>query len=162
MLDTMLENYSRAFESILSLQQEMLRYWTVQWPPFGSQALGLTTAGTPSLRTATPMAAWLEHFNVAERKWAETVTDMLRRHQETLDEQYRAGIRSLGDAIRVGEAEDPQEFLRSSEELWRRSLDTFATAVASQMHDVRAVMERWFGVASEGATGSPERNRITA
>ena len=86
----------------------------------------------------------------------------MHRHQETLDEQYRAGIRALGDAFRLGTAKDPQQFLRSSEELWRRSLDTLATAVASQMRDVLAVMEKWFGAVSEGATGSPECVRITA
>jgi hypothetical protein len=156
----MLESYSKAVESSLSLQQEMLRSWTVPWSPFESQALGLTSAGTPSSRSATPLAAWPEQFNVAQRKWAETVTDMLHRHQETLDELYRAGIRALGDAFRVGKAKDTQQFLRSSEALWWRSLDILATAVASQMHDVQAVMEKWYEVASEGATGSPGRIRI--
>jgi hypothetical protein len=155
MLDTMLENYSKAVESTLRLQQEMLRHWTVQWTPFGSQALGLTSAGTPRSRGATPEAVWPEQFNVAQTKWAETVTEMLHRHQETLDEQYRAGIRALGDASQLGAAKDPEQFRCLCEELWRRSLETLETAVASQMHDVQAVMEKWYEAASLGATGSP-------
>jgi len=57
MVDTMLKTYSKAVESTLSLQQEMLQYWTVHWSPFRSQALGLMLASTPSARSATLMIA---------------------------------------------------------------------------------------------------------
>ena len=76
----------------------------------------------------------------AQRKCAEAVADMLKRHQETLDEEYRAGIRAIDDAFRVGEAKDPAQFQRLSEELWRRNCEVLKTAVASQMHDVQSVM----------------------
>ena len=41
MVDKILENYSKAVESTLRLQQEMLRSWTMQWPPFGTQVFEL-------------------------------------------------------------------------------------------------------------------------
>ena len=162
MLDMILENYSKAVESTLRLQQEMLRNWTMQWSPFGTQVfeLPMTSTSTSARATpaasarATPAATWLEQLSTAQRKWAEAVTDMLKRHQETLDEQYRAGIRAIDDAFRVGEARDPQQFRRLSEELWRQNCEVLKTAVASQMHDVQSVMQKWYEAARLGAAGT--------
>ena len=170
MVDKILENYSKAVESTLKLQQEMLRNWTMQWSPFGTQVFELPMTGTSTSASATPAAsasatpaasatetpaaAWLEQLSTAQRKCAEAVADMLKRHQETLDEEYRAGIRAIDDAFRVGEAKNPEQFQRLSEELWRRNCEVLKTAVASQMHDVQSVMQKWYEAACLGAAGT--------
>jgi len=156
MVDKILENYSKAVESTLKLQQEMLRNWTMQWSPFGAQLFEPPLTGTTTSASAAPAAAatWLEQLSTAQRKWAEAVADMLKRHQESLDEQYRAGIRAIDDAFRVGEARDPEQFRRFSEELWRRNCEVLKTAVASQMHDVQSVMQKWYEAARLGAAGT--------
>ena len=144
MFDMILESYGKAAESTLKLQREMLRDWMMQWSPIETQAIGLPSTGTSTSASATPAAAGLEQLSTAQTKWAEAVTDLLKRHRETLDEQYRAGIRALDDAFRVGEAKDPEQFRRLSEELWRTSFETLKTAVASQMHDIQLVMQNWY------------------
>ncbi len=170
MVDKILENYSKAVESTLKLQQEMLRNWTMQLSPFGTQVFELPMTGTSTSASATPAASasatpaasasatpaatWLEQLSTAQRKWAEAVADMLKRHQETLEEQYRAGIRAIDDAFRVGEARDPEQFRRLSEELWRQNCEVLKTAVASQMHDVQSVMQKWYEAARLGAAGT--------
>ena len=170
MVDKILENYSKAVESTLKLQQEMLRNWTMQLSPFGTQVFELPMTGTSTSASATPAAsasatpaasatetpaaAWLEQLSTAQRKCAEAVADMLKRHQETLDEEYRAGIRAIDDAFRVGEAKDPAQFQRLSEELWRRNCEVLKTAVASQMHDVQSVMQKWYEAVCLGAAGT--------
>ena len=170
MVDKILENYSKAVESTLKLQQEMLRNWTMQLSTFGTQVFELPMTGTSTSASATPAAsasatpaasatetpaaAWLEQLSTAQRKWAEVVADMLKRHQETLDEEYRAGIRAIDDAFRVGEARSPEQFQRLSEELWRRNCEVLKTAVASQMHEVQSVMQKWYEAARLGAAGT--------
>ncbi len=170
MVDKILENYSKAVESTLKLQQEMLRNWTMQLSPFGTQVFELPMTGTSTSASATPAAsasatpaasasatpaaAWLEQLSAAQRKCVEAVADMLKRHQETLDEEYRAGIRAIDDAFRVGEARNPEQFQRLSEELWRRNCEVLKTAVASQMHDVQSVMQKWYEAARLGAAGT--------
>jgi hypothetical protein len=170
MVDKILENYSKAVESTLKLQQEMLRNWTMQLSPFGTQVFELPLTGTSTSASATPAAsasatpaasatetpatAWLEQLSTAQRKCAEAVADMLKRHQETLDEEYRAGIRAIDDAFRVGEARSPEQFQRLSEELWRRNCEVLKTAVASQMHDVQSVMQKWYEAVRLGAAGT--------
>src|SRR5208337_691825 len=153
MFDKILDNYGKAVESTLSLQQEMLRNWTMHWSPYGTQVFELPLTGTSTSASATA-APWLEQLSTAQTKWAEAVSDMLKRHQETLDEQYRAGIRAIDDAFRVGEARDPEQFRRLSEELWRRNCEVLKTAVASQMHDVQSVMQKWYEAAHLGAAGT--------
>src|SRR5271157_3242571 len=154
MVDMILENYSKAVESTLKLQQEMLRNWTMQWPPFGTQVVEPPLAGTSTSASAPPAAAWLEQLSTVQKKCAEALGDMLKRHQETLDEQYRVGIRAIDDLFRVGKASDPEQLRRLSEELWRRNCEVLQTAVASQMHDVQSVMEKWYEAARLGAAGT--------
>jgi hypothetical protein len=167
MVDKILENYSKAVESTLKLQQEMLRSLTMQWPPFGTQTSELPVTGTSTPASATPAsasatpasasatpAAWLEQLRTAQKKCAEAVGDMLKRHQETLDEEYRAGIRAIDDVFRLGKASDPEQLRRLSEELWRRNCEVLKTAVTSQMHDVQSVMQKWYEAARVGAAGT--------
>jgi|SRR5208337_1715474 len=153
MFDKILENYGKAVESTLSLQQEILRNLTTHWSPFGTQVSEPPLPAKSTSASATPAAASLEQLSTAQGKWAEAVADMLKRHQETLDEQYRAGVRVIDDAFRVGAARDPEQFRRLSEELWRRNCEVLETAVASQMHDVQSVMQKWYEAACLGLAG---------
>jgi hypothetical protein len=133
------------------VQQDMLRNWTMQFPQmFGAQAFGIPGAGAAN---TIPGAAWLEQMSDAQKKWAETVTEILNKHRETLDAQYRAGIKTIEDAFKVGEARDPQQFRRLTEELWRHSFDCFKTVAKSQMRDVQSAIQKWFEIVSKSATG---------
>jgi len=158
MFDMILENYRKATESTLKLQQDMLRNWTMQWPQtFGAQMFGLPMMGGSATTSAIPGAmagsAWLEQMSSAHKKWAETVTDMLNKHRESLDAQYKAGIRTIEEAFKVSEAKDPAQFRRLTEELWRQSFDCLKTVVESQMRDVQAAMQKCYEVASKSAAG---------
>ena len=49
MFDMILENYRKATESTMKLQQDVLRTWTMQWPQmFGAQTFGLPFMGGPA------------------------------------------------------------------------------------------------------------------
>ena len=51
MFDMILENYRKATESTMKLQQDMLRNWTMQWPQmYGAQMFGLRRSGVPIRR----------------------------------------------------------------------------------------------------------------
>jgi len=152
MFDMILENYRKATESTMKLQQDVLRNWTMQWPQmFGAQTFGLPFLGGPASGSAMPGAAWLEQLRDAQKKWGETVTEMLNKHRETLDAEYRAGIAAIDGAFRVAEAKDPQQFRKLTEELWRHNHECLKSLAESQMRDIQAVMQKWFDLASQGA-----------
>src|SRR6516162_2511247 len=108
MFNQILETYQRATESTMLFQQMMLRKWTEQWP----QAFGLA-----------PAKASLPDQVYSMQKLGDTITEMLHKHRETLDDQYRAGIQAIKDAFRVAQAKDPQQFNKLTEELWRHSYE---------------------------------------
>ena len=85
MFDQVLDNLRKVTDSTIQLQQEMFRQWSQQWP----QVLGVPTTGTMLANS------WADQVHAFERDWSETVIDMLNKHRETLDSQYRAGIQDL-------------------------------------------------------------------
>jgi hypothetical protein len=141
MFDQILDNYRKVAESTMQFQQTMMRNWTAQWPQMNG--LGM----------ANPGAAWLEQVHAAQRKWGETVVGMLDKHRETLDAQYRAGIRLIDDAFRTSEAKDPEQFRRLTEELWRHSFETLKSVSEDQIRECQSVMKKWLDVVSQGASG---------
>jgi len=137
MFDQILENYRKATETTMQFQQMMLRSWTQQWPPgFGM---------------SIPTASWPEQARNVQKKVADTTTELLNKHRETLDAQYRAGIRAIENAFRVGEAKDPEQFRKLTEELWRQSYECLKNLAESQMRDIQALMQKSFDLASQGA-----------
>jgi hypothetical protein len=140
MFDQILDNYRKATEATLQFQQMMLQSWGQQWP---------STFGVPF---PTELGSWPEQFHKTQKKLGETITDMLNKHRETLDAQYRAGIRAIEDAFRVGEAKDPEQFRELVEELWRHSYECLKSLAESQMRDTQALMQKWFDLVSQGAS----------
>lgn len=137
MFDQMMETYRKAAESTMQLQQTILRNFTSQWP---------TMFGVPN-----PGGAWLEQARDVQKKWGDTVTGMLNKHRESLDAQYKAGIKTIEDAFRVGEARDPEHFRKLTEELWRHSFEALKTVTEEQTREFQAAMQKWFDLVAEGA-----------
>ncbi len=63
MFEMILDNYRKATESTMKLQQEMLRNWTTQWP----HMFGLPSSGTPFAGGSMPGSEWLEKFSAAQK-----------------------------------------------------------------------------------------------
>jgi len=137
MFDQILQNYRTATETTMQFQQMVLRSWTQQWP----QAFGMSI----------PTASWPDQARNVQKKLTETTTDLLNKHRESLDAQYRAGIRAIENAFRVGEAKDPEQFRKLTEELWRQSYECLKNLAESQMRDLQTLMQKSFELASQGA-----------
>jgi len=139
MFEQILEGYRRAAESTLQVQQMMLRSLTTQWPQ------------VPGIGAFAPAAELTDQVQSAQKKWADTVSDMLNKHRDTLDAQYRAGIRTIEAAFKAGEAKDPAQFRRLTEELWKQCFECLKTASEAQMRDVQAAMQKCYEVAAQTA-----------
>jgi hypothetical protein len=150
MFDQVMDTFRKATESTLQLQQQMLQQWTQQW----SQLAGVTTT-----RPATPASAPTEAPAVAaaagqiqsfQKQVATTLTDLLKKHREVLDAQYAAGIRTIEEAFRAGEAKDPAQFLRLTEEFWKHSFDCLRSMAEDQMKGLQAATQKWLETMSKG------------
>ncbi|MFO0907996.1 MAG: hypothetical protein U0794_06495 [Isosphaeraceae bacterium] len=141
MIDQVLDSFRKATESTMQLQQQMIRQWAQAFPQAGVM--------TPPTAAVTP--PWVEQAQAFQRQMADAVTDLLRKHRETLDAQYSAGIRTIEDAFRVGEARDPAQLQRLTEELWKRSFDCLKTVAENQMKEFQSAVETWLETVAKGA-----------
>jgi len=134
MLDQVLDNFRKASETTMQMQQEMLKKWMGQWP-----------TANPS----TPGAAWVEQAQSFQKRWLESVTEVMNKHREKLDSQYKAGIAAIEDAFRATEAKSPEEYRRMTEELWKKSFESLKGSAESQIHDFQMAIEKWFEMATK-------------
>jgi hypothetical protein len=141
MYDQVLDNFRKAAESTMQLQQELFRNWTQQW----TQVPGVMP---------NPAAGLADQMRGYQKQWTAALSDMMSKHRETLDTQYRAGIRTIEEAFRVGEAKDPEQFRRLTEELWRQSFDCLKTMVEAQMRDFQTASEKAMEAVSKTAAAS--------
>jgi hypothetical protein len=140
MYDQVLDNFRKAAESTMQIQQDLLRNWAQHW----TQVPLMPGASAVS----PPVEGAAEQVRAFQKRWGDTVTDMMRAHKEALERQYKAGIRTIEDAFRVGEAKDPEQFRKLVEELWRQSFDSLKTIVESQMRDFQTSIEKCLEAAS--------------
>jgi hypothetical protein len=135
MFDQVMDNYRKAVESTMQLQRELLRQWTGPWPMVPG-AEGFKLPG-------------FDEADGLRKKYGQGLTEMLNRHRESLDAQYKAGIKTIEEAFRLNEAKDPQQLRKLVEELWRQSFDCLKTVVETQMKDVQAATEKWLDTAGK-------------
>ena len=133
MIDQVLDNFRKASESTVQLQQELFKQWTSQW-----------TSAAPTLPGVnSDPAAWTQQAQTFQKRWLETLTDMMNKHRESLDAQYKAGIRAIEESFRVNEAKSPDDYRRMTEELWRKSFENLKSSTETQIRDFQAAAQKW-------------------
>ena len=78
---------------------------------------------------------------------------MLNKHRESLDAQYKAGIKTIEEAFKVGEAKDPAAVPPSHRGALEAQLRVPQDRRRGTDRDVQAAMEKFYEVASKNATG---------
>jgi hypothetical protein len=134
LFEEVFDNMRKTAEANLEMQQELFRQWTAKWPGFPQ-----------------PQNAWVERVQKAQKDWAKTVKEVLSRHREVLDEQYRLALDSLDDAFRVAQSSDPQEFAKRCESLCRKSLEVLRDAAELQAKEIQKAFTKWVDLATKSA-----------
>jgi hypothetical protein len=93
--------------------------------------------------TIQPQTFWLEPFRQFQQTWSSTTLELLRKHRESLDQQYQAGIDAIEEAFRVSEADDPEEFRRRAEQLCRKNLDCLKEISEAQLSEFQEATAKW-------------------
>lgn len=145
MFDQVMDTFRKATESTLQAQQQMLQQWTQMWPGMSPMWPRMPMAGVSG-----PGAAWLEQVQAFQKQFAGTVTDLLKKHRDTLETQYTAGIRTISEAFRVGEAKDPAQLQKLTEELWKQNFECLRTVSEGQIKEFQLAIEKWFETVSKG------------
>lgn len=125
-LEDVFQNVQKAAEANLKMQQEIFRQWTSLWPGF-----------------PTPQSVWLDKVRDFQKQWSNTVSDLVRKHRDTMDRQYQAAVESLDAALRVSESTNPEEYRRRSEQLCRKTLDCMKEMSETQMREFQEALSKW-------------------
>lgn len=133
LFEQVLDNVRKSVETNLQTQQEFFRQCAQAWPT-GGQGANLP---------------WAEGVQRWQKQWSTGVTDMLRKHRETLDRQYKENIEALEDAFRVAQSQDPEEFSRRAQELCRKSLDLVKELGERQVREFQEAVGSWMALASK-------------
>lgn len=128
------DHLRKTAEANIEMQQELFRQWGTNWPGFPQ-----------------PQSAWVERAQKFQREWGKTVKELLTRHRETLDEQYRLGIESIEEAFRTLQSADPQEYAKRCETLCRKSLEALREAGEAQVKETQEALNKWIALAVKAA-----------
>jgi ribosome-associated toxin RatA of RatAB toxin-antitoxin module len=133
MIDQVFDNFRKASETTMQLQQEFFKQLTSQW-----------TAAAPTLPgVSIDPSALTQQAQSFQKRWLETLTEMMNKHRESLDAQYKAGIRAIEESFRVNEARTPDDYRRMTEELWRKGFESLKSSTETQIRDFQAAAQKW-------------------
>jgi broad specificity phosphatase PhoE len=132
-----LESMGKVTDATVAMQQEMFKKWFSLWP-------GL--AAYPPAN-----AEQVERF---QKKWAETVSELVRRQREVTEAQFKVGMQNIEKAFQVGEARSPEEFRARTVELWQKCFDGLRQASEAQIRETKMAVEKWFELMTPPAPSS--------
>jgi hypothetical protein len=134
--------FEQAFDSLrktaeanVEMQQELFRQWGTNWPGFPQS-----------------QNAWVERVQKFQKDWAKTVKELLSKHREILDEQYRLALESLEEAFRVVQSSDPEEYAKRCEALCKKSLEVLREAGELQVKESQEALSKMIGLAVKSAS----------
>jgi len=133
MIDQVFDSFRKASESTMQMQQELFKQWTSQ----------LTTAAPTLPGVPSDPTAWTHQAQSFQKRWLETLTEMMNKHRESLDAQYKAGIRAIEESIRVNEVKSPEDYRRMTEEFWRKGFENLKSSTETQIRDFQAATQKW-------------------
>jgi hypothetical protein len=134
MLNQLFEDFSKASESALQMQQEMLRVWAQQWQSV-PQSAGISA----------------ETARALEKRWIELAIEMFNKHKETLESTYASGIQVIEQTFRLSEAKSSEDYRRMLEDLWRQLFKASMDRSEAQLQDFRRWAEKSFEMAEKAA-----------
>lgn len=134
-LEDVFQNVQKAAEANLKMQQEVFRQWTSLWPGFPS-----------------PQSVWLDKVRQFQKQWTNTVSDLARKHRDTIDRQYQAAIESLDAALEITSSTNPEEFRRRSEQLCRKTIECMKEMSETQIREFQQSLNKWTELVTKAET----------
>lgn len=133
--EPVIESFRKTAETSLAAQRELYQLWQNNWPGIG--------------QSQTP---WLDQLRQFQRSWSDTVLDLTRKHRDTLDRQYQAGIDALEEAFSVSESSDLETFRKRAEELCRKNLDCLKEVSEAQIREFQNATTKWVDMLTKGVS----------
>jgi hypothetical protein len=135
MFNEVFDNFRRATAATLQLQEEMFKTWLSLWP------------GVPA-----PAASWSDQMRQFQKKWAEAVSDIVKRQQEMTRTHFKAGLDNIAKAFQVGEVKNSEDLRAKSVELWQKCFDDLQKLSEAQLRGFEMAMDKWLSLGVKAAS----------
>ncbi len=126
MFEPAFENLRKATDATLSMQREMLTKWASLW------------SNVPGSKNN-----WVEEAQKLQKKWAETSTDMARKMQQSLEEQFQLGMRNIENTFKLAQAKDLDDLRLKTMELWQQTFEYLRKLFEIQVRDFQTALSTW-------------------
>jgi hypothetical protein len=130
MVDQLFDNFRKASESSLQMQQELFKQWTQQWTSVVPQAGASSDGG-----------------RTVQKRWVALGVELLNKHRESLDATYKSGIQLIEQSFGASEAKSPDDYRRLTEELWAKLFETYKSQSEAQFN----AFQDWTAKSAEAA-----------
>jgi hypothetical protein len=120
------ENFRRATEVTVQMQQEMFKTWFNFWP------------GSPANPTFSGQK--VQEF---QKKWAEFFGEMIKKQREVTSEQFKAGVQNIEKVFQLAEAKTPDELRTQSIELWKKCFGDIQHVYEAQLRGFQFVTDKF-------------------
>jgi hypothetical protein len=132
MFDQVFESLRKATESSVAMQQELFKKWIGMWPGVPASVFPF---GEP---------------HKFQKKWVELVSELLKKQNESLEVQFKAGLRNIEEAFHLAEAKDPEELRTKTIELWQKTFDCLRQASEAQLRNCQDAIAKWAELMTKG------------
>lgn len=136
------DNLYKATESAIQVQQELFRT-LANYRPLGRG----------------PERVWAARAQAFQKKWVDTVGELLKKQQGSLETQMKAGQKLIEEAFDVTAAKDADEFRAKLIAYWQKSFDCLRQTAEAQLQTVQATVSKVAELAAEpelkAAAGGP-------
>jgi hypothetical protein len=133
MFNDVFENFRKATEATVNLQQEMFKKWMSLWPsPAGGN--------------------WADQAQQFQKKWKDTFGDLLKKQSELTEVQFTAGLQNIEKAFQLVQAKSPEELRAKSIELWKHCFDNLRQVYEAQLRGFESALEKWTKTVTKSPT----------
>jgi len=133
MFDQVFNSLRKVSDSVIEMQQEMIKKWIGLWP--GAAAFPPVNTDPVKIRT----------------KWMEVTTELIKKQRETLEAQFSAGVQNIEEAFHLPDAKDAEEMRAKTVELWKKTFDCLKQTYEAQSRDFQAAVAKWTDLMTKGA-----------
>jgi hypothetical protein len=134
MFNQVCDNFRRATEATVQMQQEMFKTWLNLWP---------VAPGNPRF--------WGEQVQQFQKKWVDALGELLKKQREVTGEHFKAGLENLQKAFQLAEAKTPEELRTQSIELWKKCFNDLQQVYEAQLRGFQFATDKWAELTTKSA-----------
>jgi len=135
MFNQVYENFRRATEATLQMQQDMFKTWISLWP---------VTPASPTF--------WGEQVQQFQKKWAEVFGEIVKKQRDLYSEQFKVGVQNLEKVFHLAEAKTPEEVKTQTVELSKKCFADMQQVYEAQLKGFQLATDKFAEITTKCAS----------